>query len=119
MSPSPTHQSIIINSLNNRPFLPLIQSIQPLYISLVNLKIKHVGITPDILRVVALGQGHPILLQRVADQDLGGRLVVFLGQRGQRRVVGFVVAHERRVGRDDDVVVLAVSDDFALLAPRV
>ena len=58
-------------------------------------------------------------MQTVADQDLGDGFAVFLGQGDGGGVVGFLVADDGGVGLDGDVVVLAVGDDGALLAPRV
>lgn len=44
---------------------------------------------------------------------------MFLGDADKVLFVGFVVADEGAVGLDDDVVVAAVFDDFALLVPGV
>lgn len=44
---------------------------------------------------------------------------MFLGDADEVLFVGFVVADEGAVGLDDDVVVAAVFDDFALLVPGV
>ena len=48
-----------------------------------------------------------------------GLLVVFLGDAGERFVVGFFVANNRAVCFDYDVALLAVVDNFMLLAPWV
>lgn len=42
-----------------------------------------------------------------------------LGKLGEGRVVSFLIADDRRVGFDDDLVLIAVIDDSALLAERV
>jgi hypothetical protein len=44
---------------------------------------------------------------------------VLLGNAGEGLVVGFLIANDRAVGFDDDVLGFAVIDDLALLAPGV
>lgn len=62
---------------------------------------------------------HPSLLQAVTNQDLTSRLLVLLGQRVQRGVVGLLVADQGAVGFNDNVVGLTVLDSHTLLVPGV
>lgn len=77
--PSPPHLAII-HSLDDGALVALIEGIQRRHIFLLNLKIKHLGIALNVLGIVALGQRYPVLLQRIADQDLRRGFFVFLRQ---------------------------------------
>lgn len=109
--------SLVLHSLADGPFLALVEVIQRLHVLLVELEPVHGGIVLDPLGVVALGEGHPALLQAVSDQDVAALDAVLVCDAAQRRVVGLLVAHEGAVGLDDDAVLVAVLDDFALLSP--
>ncbi len=111
--------SVILYSLHNCPPRPLIQTIQRRHIILIELESVEIRICLDTRWGITFRQRDPVLLQAVSDQHLAGRLVVFLGDANEVLFVGFVVADERAVGLDDDVVVAAVFDNFALLVPGV
>ena len=108
---------LVIDSLHDRSARALVQRIQRRHVLRRDFKAVNIRILRDTLRIVALGQRHPALLQAVPDQDLARRLAVLLRHGAQRRVVRLLVAHERAVRLDDDPVLLAVLDDLALLAP--
>lgn len=110
---------IIFHSLHNGPPRPLIQTIQRRHIILIEFESVHIRICLDTRWGITFRQRDPIFLQTVSDQHLTGRLVVFLGDADEVLFVGFVVADERAVGLDDDVIVAAVLDDLALLVPGV
>lgn len=97
----------------------MIQTIQRRHIILIKLESVQIRICLDTRWGITFRQRYPVLLQTVSDQHLAGRLVVFLGDADEVLFVGFVVADERAIGLDDDVVVAAVFDDFALLVPGV
>lgn len=110
---------IILHSLHNCPPRPLIQTIQRRHIILIEFESVQIRICLDTRWGITFRQRDPVLLQTVSDQHLAGGLVVFLGDADEVLLVGFVVADERAVGLDDDVVVAAIFHDFALLVPGV
>jgi hypothetical protein len=110
---------LIANSLHNRAILALVQSIQLGHVVLVELKAVDICVADDSRRCVALGQRHVSLLQAPANKNLVGSNIVLLAYADEGLVVCLFVADERAVGFDDDVVLLAVLDAFALLAPGV
>lgn len=50
----------------------LVEGIERLHVVLVEGKVEDGGVLLDAVRGAALGQRDPVLLQTVADQDLGG-----------------------------------------------
>lgn len=111
----------IIHNLHDTPLLPLIQRVQHAHILVIQGEAggEHVRVLHDALWVVALGQRHEAALQAPADQDLRGGLAVFAGEREERLVGGFLVAHQWGVCFDEDRVRGAVVDDLGLLEPGV
>jgi hypothetical protein len=95
----------------------LVQSIESRHILVGDVKAKNIPILRYPLWIVALGQRHPVLLQTISDQDLRGRLVIFLRELEQSRVVGLVVPDQRALRLDDDLVLLAILDNLPLLTP--
>lgn len=109
--------ALILHRLNDCSLLSLIQLVQQAHILLIQLEIEHVRIGHDSSGRITLRQRYPTLLQTVTDKDLVGILLVLLCHFDQGLVAGFHVANERTVCFDDDVVLVAVIDNVALLAP--
>jgi hypothetical protein len=105
--------------LHNSSLGSLVQAVQLIHILLVELETVDVGVANDARRRVALRKRNVALLQTPPDENLVWLLVVLLGDAGERLVVRFLVADDRAVSFDDDVLGFAVFDDFALLAPGV
>jgi hypothetical protein len=105
--------------LHNSSLGSLVQAVQLIHILLVELETVDVGVANDARRRVALRKRNVALLQTPPDENLVWLLVVLLGDAGERLVVRFLVAYDRAVSFDDDVLGFAVFDDFALLAPGV
>ena len=110
---------LIINSLHYSSTATLVQPIQGRHVLFRNVEPKNIRILGDPLRVVALRQRYPTFLQAISDQNLSGRLAVFLRDPDQRLIVGLVIPHEWAIRLNDDLVFLAVFDDLPLLAPRM
>lgn len=113
------YRSLVGDGLHDRSRGPLVERIQDFHVLPADIEIEDIGITSNSLRVVGLGQRYPPLLQSVADQHLLRRPVVLLRHLHQGWVISFIVAHNWRVGFNNDAVLLAVCVDFALLAPWV
>jgi hypothetical protein len=111
--------SLIANCLHDSAALPLIQAIQLRHIITIQLKAIYVGIAHNARRRVTLRQRNVSLLQTPAHKDLIWADAMLLADAKERLVLGLFVAHKRAVCFDDDVVILAVFDTLALLAPRV
>ena len=105
--------------LHNSALGSLIQTVQLSHILLIKLETVDVDIANNAGWCVALRKRNVALLQTPSDENLVWLLVVLLGDAGKRLVVGFLVADDRAVGFDDDVLGLAVLDDLALLTPGV
>ena len=110
---------VVTNGLYNSTIFPLVQTIKLAHILLTDLKPVYVGILLDPSLVITLRQRYPVLLQTVPNQDLRGRLVIFLRHRLECLIVRFVIPHQRAVRLNNDAVPLAVLVDRALLAPGV
>ena len=83
---------IILDRLHDSARIPLIQPIQYLDVGALNLPPKNIAVLLDAALRVAFWQRHPVLLQRIADQDLRGGFTVFGRERDEGWVLGFVVA---------------------------
>jgi len=105
--------------LHNSALGSLIQTVQLSHVVLVKFETVDVGVANNARWRVALGKRNVALLQTPSDENLVWLLVVLLRDAGKRLVVGFLVADDRAVGFDDDVLGLAVLDDFTLLTPGV
>lgn len=108
---------LIADSLHNRTLSTLIQPIQLLHILVIKLESIHISIAHDPRRCVAFRQRYISLLQTPSYKHLIRAHVVFLADTQECLVLRFFIPNERAVRFDDDIVVLAVFDDFALLAP--
>jgi hypothetical protein len=110
---------LIANGLHDRALGSLIQRIQPGHIIAIKLEPIHIGVTRNPRWRIALRQRYKALLQTPAHKHLVRAHAVLLADTEQRRVVRFFVAHERTVGFDYNVVLLAICYCVALLAPGV
>jgi hypothetical protein len=97
----------------------LIQTIQLLHVILVKDEAEDVDVAGNAGWCIALRERHESLLQTPSDENLARLLVVRLREAEDGFVVRLLVANEGAVGLDDDVVLLAVFDTIALLAPGV
>lgn len=98
---------------------PLVESIQLAHILLVESKVKDLEVSLDALGRDALRHRHKLLLQAPADENLGGLLVVLLGDLCELSVAQLGARGKRAVRLQDDVVGAAEVDQLALLAPGV
>ena len=105
--------------LHDGTLCTLVQSIELGHVFIVKCEVINLGVVNDARRCVALRQRHISLLQTPAHKDLIGTFVMFLADADQCRILRLLVANKRAVGFDDDVVLLAVLHNFALLAPGV
>lgn len=108
---------LVIDRLNDGPRTPLIERIQCRYISFVQLEPIHICIFLDSAWGIALGQGNPLLLETVSDQDLARSDAVFLGHARKRLVVGLEISDNWTVRPDDYAILLTVAHDVSLLTP--
>ena len=109
----------ITNGLHNRPLCSLIQTIELIHVLLVELKAVYIGVGDNSRWRVALGKRYKSILQAPSDENLVRLLAMLLGDADKRFVVCLFVAHNRAVGFNYYLMVFAVLDNFALLAPRV
>lgn len=109
----------IVNNLHNGALCTLIERVHRLHVLCIEFKVVHIGIVLDPAWRVALGQRHPVLLQTIPNEHLAGRLLVLVGQRDERLVLGLLIAHDRTVGLHHHALLLAVGHALALLAPCV
>jgi hypothetical protein len=105
--------------LHDGALCSLVQIIQFRHVVLVKLEAIDVDVAGDSGWCIALGKRHESLLQTPSDEDLVGLLVVLLGDGDEGLVLALLVANDGAVGFDDNVVLLAVLDTVALLAPGV
>ena len=110
---------LVADCLHKRALLCLVQAVQLGHVVVVELKVVQVRVALDSGGRVALRERYKTSLQTPADENLGIAYVVLLRDALQCRIVGLLVADERAVCFDDDVVVLAVFHGVFLLAPRV
>lgn len=110
---------LVLDGLDNGATASLVKSIKHGHVLLADVEIKYISVSRNPVWIVGFRKWNPFLLQRVAYQDLLGRLVVFLCQVHEGRVVCFIVPHNGGIRLDNDSVLLAVCIDHALLAPRV
>jgi len=108
---------LIVNSHHKRWLLAL--TAQCLHVLLVELEVVDICVLGNASRVVALRQGHPVLLKTVPDQHLCRRLAMLVRKSRKIRVLGLLIPYKWAVRFDDDVVLVAVVHDFSLLQPRV
>ena len=114
-----TPSLLVSDCLHQRALGGLVQPVELSHVVAVELEAVEVCVLLDARGRVALGQRHEAALQAPADEHLGDGHAVFLRDALQCWVRGFLVADQRAVGFDDDVVVLAVLDCVLLLAPGV
>lgn len=110
---------LVRDRLNDSTIGALIKIVQRLHVFFAQVEIVDVCVALDSAGSVTLWQGYPALLQTVSDKHLSSTFVVFLRDRVQGRVVGLLIAYKRAVCFDDNLVLVAVVDSFALLVPRV
>ena len=96
-----------------------IQVIQSLHVLGRDLKPIRLPVRDDPLLAHALGQRHEAVLQAPPDQDLRWSAGVFLGHGLDGGILHFQGFHERAVGFDDDVVLLAELGDVGSGEERV
>lgn len=110
---------LVADCLHESALLRLIQPVQLGHVVVVELEAVEVGVAGDSGWCVALGQRDEASLQTPAYEHLGVAHVVLLCNGVQCLVLCLLVADERAVCFDDDVVLLAVFDGVLLLAPGV
>lgn len=64
--------SLVGHGLNDSSGVALVKRIQDLHILCLELEVEDVGIRSNAVWVIRLGERHPLLLQRVTNQDLLG-----------------------------------------------
>lgn len=116
---SSLHPQSIADGLDNSTLLALIQIIKFLHILFVQLESIDVRIRRDSTRSITFRQRYESLLQTVTDKDLARRFGVLVRDSIQCLIISFLIADERTISFDDDVIAKAVYHRFALLTPGV